>query len=78
MTLILVGGLPGVFLFGIGLAVGALSLMLGLSGVIWGAVHSGVNRGRLQRLEDERALLLRQADGLAPLVLPRLVTLATF
>jgi hypothetical protein len=75
---IALGGLPGILILSVGLAIGGLTLMLGLSGVIWGAVQSGANRHRARRLEEERALLLREADGGARLGSPALITLATF
>lgn len=70
-------GLPGVLILIVGLVAAGLTLMLGVSGVIWGAAQAGADHNRAHRLDDERALLLREADA-SQLGLPALITLASF
>lgn len=72
------GGLPGVFVLIIGLVAGGLALMVGVAGLIWGAVQSGANQRRIRKLEEERELLMREAELRPQLGSPYLVTLATF
>lgn len=71
-------GLPGVFILAVGLASGGLTLMLGISGAIWGAAQAGAKRDRTRKLEEEHELLLLRVSSSRPAVSPQLITLAAF
>jgi hypothetical protein len=74
------GGIGSIFIIIVGLATGALCLLFGIGGLIWGATHAGANQARLQQLRDERQrLLTRDADtGVQRFERPTLTTVATF
>lgn len=75
-----VGSLPGVFILVVGLVTGGLLLMMGVAGLIWGAVQLGADAARSRELNDERDLLLHgeAARVSAAALPPTLITVATF